>query len=346
MGMEDEKIDFIVTWVDGTDPDWRTLRLEYERPDINAEDNGDDANSESRYRDLGFLRYWFRGIEQFAPWVNKVYFVTCGQKPEWLNTNHPKLVCVHHRDYIPNQYLPTFNSNTIELNFHRIKGLSERFVLFNDDVFLVRPVSPDYFYHAGNPLLVSTLRYPINFGFNNWSRIAFNDYCLVNRNHKIGDSIWKNRKKWFSVSELEGHRALRNFVCYIANKSLPVGNFGHLAQPHLKSTFFSVWEKCPAEMDHTCLHRFRSDDQVNHWLMCAWNQALGKFFPCTVDKRGRRFHIMPEDLDAICDMIVGQKVPQLCINDGIHTRELETCVERIVSSFDRILPHKSSFELF
>lgn len=70
---------------------------------------------------MGYLKYWFRGVEKYAPWVHKIYFVTCGQKPDWLNENHDKLVLVNHEDYIPHEYLPTFSSHTIELNFHRIK---------------------------------------------------------------------------------------------------------------------------------------------------------------------------------------------------------------------------------
>ena len=342
--MDKEKIDFVVPWVDGADPAWRAEKRKYEG--VGTVSTLDDANDETRYRDTGLLRYWFRGVEQFAPWVNKVYFVTCGQKPEWLNTAHPKLVCVHHREFIPERYLPTYNANTIEMNIHRIEGLSEQFVFFNDDVFLIKPVSPDYFYRDGNPILVSTLRYPNNVDYNNWSRLAFNDYCLVNRHHKIGASIWNNRKKWFSVSELEWHRALRNYVCYLANKSLPVGNFGHLAEPHLKSTFNAVWEECPAELEQSSLHKFRSDDQVNQWLVCAWNQALGKFYPAVADKRGRRLHITPENLDPICDLISHQKLPQICLNDGRYTRELETCMGRIVSAFERIMPERSTYELF
>lgn len=56
-----------------------------------------------------------------------------GQKPERLNENHPKLVLMNHKDYIPSDYLPTFNSQTIKLNLHRIPDLSEKFVLFIDD---------------------------------------------------------------------------------------------------------------------------------------------------------------------------------------------------------------------
>ena len=102
-----EKIDFIVLWVDGADPEWQKERAAF-CPD--AVNNGSDVN---RFRDWDLMRYWFRGVEHFAPWVNRVFFVTNGQVPQWLNTAHPKLRLVKHEDYIPSQFLPTFNSNVI-----------------------------------------------------------------------------------------------------------------------------------------------------------------------------------------------------------------------------------------
>ena len=63
--------------------------------------------------------------------------IRCGHYPDWLNLDCPKLRFIKHEDYIPKKYLPTFNSHTIELNFNRIKELSERFVYFNDDMFII-----------------------------------------------------------------------------------------------------------------------------------------------------------------------------------------------------------------
>ena len=116
-----QDIDFVITWVDGNDLEWKrekVARLGHTDMDISV--NADDRKE--RYRDWDNLRYWFRGVEKYAPWVHKIYFVTCGQKPDWLNENHDKLVLVNHEDYIPHEYLPTFSANPIELNFHRIKA--------------------------------------------------------------------------------------------------------------------------------------------------------------------------------------------------------------------------------
>ena len=101
------EIDFVITWVDMDDPKWKKTFAKYS----GGIDNSNNSFSEARFRDHGFLKYWFRGIEKFAPWVRKIHFVTCGQKPEWLDENNPKLHLVNHEDFIPHQFLPCFNSS-------------------------------------------------------------------------------------------------------------------------------------------------------------------------------------------------------------------------------------------
>ena len=133
-------IDIVVTWVDGSDPAWRAKKEKYTGVKVC------EGNTEVRYRDWDTLRYWFRGVEKYAPWVRYVWFVTDGQKPEWLNIDHPKLKWVKHSDFVPGEYLPTFNANTIEWNLHRIEGLAEQFVYFNDDVFMIRETKPEDFF--------------------------------------------------------------------------------------------------------------------------------------------------------------------------------------------------------
>ena len=106
---EDEKVDFVILWVDGNDPEWQASKAKY------TADKGQDASA-NRYREWENLKYWFRGVEKFAPWVNNVYFVTCGHYPEWLNLEHPKLRFVRHEDFIPKECLPTFSSRPIDMN--------------------------------------------------------------------------------------------------------------------------------------------------------------------------------------------------------------------------------------
>lgn len=125
-----QKIDFVVTWVDGNDPIWQASKAKYaELADITL-------NSDARYRDWDIFKYWFRAVEKYAPWVNKVFLITEGHLPEWINLEHPKLVHIKHSDYIDEKYLPTFSSHPIEWFYHKIPGISDTFVSFNDDMFL------------------------------------------------------------------------------------------------------------------------------------------------------------------------------------------------------------------
>lgn len=340
-----EKIDFVITWVDGSDPEWLAEKNKYKDTENIPVLSTDDANADCRYRaDYDLLRYWFRGVEQYAPWVNKIHFVTCGQKPEWLNDNHPKLNLVNHHEYIPKKYLPTFNANVIEMNFHCLSKLSECFVFFNDDMFLLKPVEPSFFFKNNSPVLPADLRYPKSIGYNNWSRLVFNDYCIVNNTFDMFKSIWNNRKKWFNIQELGMKRVRQNILCYLANKSLPIGTYGHLANPHLKSSFTELWDRWPDVMDNTCVHKFRSDDQVNQWLLCAWNQAKGRFSPIRDNKRGKCFKISPTNIDEIVQTIEKQLFPQVCLNDTLLNTDNDVYNERICSAFNSILPSKSTFE--
>ncbi|WP_369309232.1 stealth family protein [Providencia rettgeri] len=139
-------LDIVLIWVDGNDPEWQNEYKKYSNKYINGD------TSEIRFRDFELLKYWFRGIEKYTPWVRKVHFVTCGHLPNWLNINNEKINFVRHSDFIPKEYLPTFNSHTIELNLHRIEGLSENFIYFNDDFFIINKLENNYFFNLKNKL--------------------------------------------------------------------------------------------------------------------------------------------------------------------------------------------------
>lgn len=341
--MEKEKIDFVVTWVDDNDAEWLAEKHKWERLERSDAVAG-DANADFHYRDNGWMRYWFRSVERFAPWVNKIHFVTCGQKPDWLVEDHPKLHLVNHEDFMPSRYLPTFCSRSIELNAHRIAGLSDHFVLFNDDVFLLQPVTPEFFFKGGNPVLISNLRYPDNLDANNIGRVVCNDYFIINSVFDIGKSIWTHRGKWFNGFAIGHRRALHNFFCFLANRTLPVGFYGHLSLPHLKSTFEEVWESYPDLMDNTCLHKFRTDDQINQYLLCAWNQAKGLFSPTYATSRGICVTAKVNATGWICEVIRKQSAPQICINDSDLNSDSMRFTQSIADAFETLFPEKSGFE--
>lgn len=107
----------------------------------------DDEMSEHRFADNNELKYSLRSLEKHAKWIRNVYIVTNGQVPHWLNVSHPKIRLVTHEHIFPNKsHLPTFSSPAIESHLHRIDGLSERFLYFNDDLMLGAPIWPEDFY--------------------------------------------------------------------------------------------------------------------------------------------------------------------------------------------------------
>ena len=148
----DFPIDVVYTWVDGDDPAWLARKsavleqLGY--PPVDA------AASDARFRSRDELRFSMRSLAMFAPWVRKIFLLTDDQTPSWLDVDHPRIQVVSHKEVFDNRgLLPTFNSHAIETQLHRIEGLSENFLYFNDDVFLGRPLQPQSFFSANGTSL-------------------------------------------------------------------------------------------------------------------------------------------------------------------------------------------------
>ena len=140
------EIDVVYTWVDGRDEAWQKERAKWLHITDPHAPMTVDASSARRFRDREELKYSLRSLLQFAPFIHHIYIVTCDQKPKWIQ-EHPKITFVSHREIFSKQeHLPTFNSMAIESNLHHIKGLSEYYLYFNDDVFLTQPVTPDDFF--------------------------------------------------------------------------------------------------------------------------------------------------------------------------------------------------------
>jgi hypothetical protein len=144
----DEAIDIVYTWVDGGDPLFISERKRFAGQPGSCDIT--DAYQDNHFRDNGELLYSLRSVEKFAPWVGRIYIVTNGQVPAWLNTDCERISVVTHKQIFsdPN-HLPVFNSNAIESQIHRIPGLSRRFLYMNDDLFLCRPVYRTGYINSG-----------------------------------------------------------------------------------------------------------------------------------------------------------------------------------------------------
>jgi hypothetical protein len=141
-------IDVVYTWVDGTDPEWLAGKMAALR-EVDPTAHTADADDPSRYQSHDELRYSLRSMATFADFVRHIFIVTDGQVPTWLDTGHPRLTVVDHREIFPEQgCLPTFNSHAIESRLHHIEGLAEHYLYCNDDFFLGRRLAPDRFFHA------------------------------------------------------------------------------------------------------------------------------------------------------------------------------------------------------
>lgn len=128
-----QPIDVVYTWVNGSDQRFLDQLKLYSL-----------VQDKARYDDKNELKYSLRSLEKFAPWVRKVYIVTNGQIPFWLNLDNPRVQIVQHADIADEDTtLPTFSSATIETFIHKIPGLSENFLYLNDDIFLGAALFPD-----------------------------------------------------------------------------------------------------------------------------------------------------------------------------------------------------------
>lgn len=138
-------IDIVYTWVDGDDPEHRERLLRYLPEGDRRLRNVAGAE---RYVSRNELLYSLRSVAAYAPWVNRIYIVTDGQRPTWL-AEHPKVTIVAHDRILDAAHLPTFNSHAIESALHKIPGLREHYVYFNDDVMLLRPLAASEVFTAG-----------------------------------------------------------------------------------------------------------------------------------------------------------------------------------------------------
>ena len=326
-------IDIVLLWVDGNDPVWQAEYVRY-APCVKGD------KREVRFRDWNNLRFLFRGIEKYAPWVGKVHFVTCGHVPEWLNLEAPKLHFVKHADFIPAEYLPTFNCNPIEMNIHRIKGLSDHFIYFNDDTFLIDHVVEERFFRDGLPCDIAALNtmQPNNSGIDH---IICNDLIVINKYFSKRDLLKRHLGKWLNVRYAsQWYRTLALWPW-----SLHTGFVDpHMPNAYLKSTFERVWELEPELLRETSASRFRDITNVNQYLMRYWRLCSGEFSPYNVWKDSEYVAILNDNLDYISDLIRNQRKRVICLNDSDSTVDFEKAKLSLIRAFESLLPDKSSFE--
>ena len=327
-------IDIVLLWVDGNDKEWQKKKELYDdRKDIDSRIN--------RYRDCQNLQYVFRGIEKNASWFNKIFFITYGHVPEWLNIDNKRIVIVKHEEFIPKEYLPTFNSNVIELNLHRIEKLSEKFILLNDDFFLVNKTIPEDFFVNGKPTDVYAEKFLFPKDYNDiYYMMLINVLAIINKHFDKKEVYNNNLNKYINTE----YKEFNKYTKYSMKLTDGFVGFEILHEPYayLKSTFNEVWKKEKTNLNKCCKNKFRKSSDLGHVLCKFWQMAKGNFEP--KGSYGKYLYYQNDNTNNINEMKSG-KYKYICINDDLTDIDFEKSRDEINDVLQELFPKKSSFEL-
>ena len=334
-------IDVVIAWVDGTDKKWQKEKDKYSK-NIHNNESANDA----RFRDWNHLKYVLRGIEKNMPWVHRIYLLTAHQIPKWLKNETGKLQLVFHEEFIPEKYLPTFSSHTIELNMHRIPGLSEKFIYFNDDTIPLRTMQPTDFFVNELPCDSAILNVHCPKKSLMIHTIAHNDAGVINEHFDMRKVIQERRSNWFSLK----YGIKNNFLNLILSHCPRFPGFRqhHLPSAYLKSTFIEVWQEEFDYLDEVCTNKFRMKTDINQWVMREWQLAKNNFYPYSNFKTGRLIDFEKDEENKILEFckktIENEEIKMICINDGDTIEDYERLKLEVEKMLSEYLGEKSSFE--
>lgn len=292
-------MDVVITYVNGLDPVWQKEYEEYTKVPIMAK----------RFRDWGTLKYLLRGIEVNMPFIRKVFLVVShlSQVPEWANRENLNIVL--HKDIIDSNYLPTFNSNTLEMNLHKIEGLDEEFLYFNDDMFPIREMKAEMFFKDGKGI------------------IGFTKHLFCSGMYK---KICKN-------SDNLAKMALK------MAKGFGFVRPQHICSPMLKSECKELEGKVASEIAKSYTIT-RTADNYTQYLFLDYMYYKGKI----INRRLSTKHlsVAVSSIGRICSSIINPKRDLICINDvNLGEKRFLKTQKAVVKAFESRFPNKSKFEL-
>jgi len=249
-----QPIDAVVTWVDGSDPEF----LKRMEPFLEGKDRSTIPGAHpTRFASINEIRYCILSILTFAPFVRKIFIVTAGQDPNLYNDikkYFPERVdsikIVDHSEIFRGfeQYLPVFNSRSIECMIWRINGLADQFIYFNDDTFLIRETRPQDWFVNGRPVLRGKWIFLPAFRIIwKWTRIFIHKVLLKNKDYRPRPSFHVGQ--WLAAS-LVGFK-----FRYLAFCHTP-----HAVSRKMAENFFFANHHL---LEKTISHRFRNHKQFN-----------------------------------------------------------------------------------
>lgn len=312
---ENGPIDICVMWVNPTTFRWRQEYYQWRTIEIlrgTQKSSNLAAFGPARYRDWDIFKYWFRGVEQNCPWVNKIFLVVEAQDqiPNWLNTGHPKLRIIYHKEFIPENALPQFNGPAIETWYSNIPDLSENFISCDDDYFFINPIPEDLFFEHNVPQTVIKENpiVPSPKITANWRKMMYNDYLLLQK---------------------------------ITGKDI-VYTKSHLPEPRKKSFEAKIIKEYYDDFYKPLISsHFRSDNGITAWIFNDLIKAFGVAQNKPIFKNSRYIGLFaPEALKI--DKPIGQ-LDMVCFND--IGGNIEAIKPKVIEILNNIFPEKSSFEL-
>ena len=226
-------IDVVITWVNGNDPVLNAKRKKYLQNDSFV--HSDDIAGTTRYADRGEIHWCIASINKYMPWVHRIYIVTDGQNPK-TDGKIPVEIIDHKvifQEY--EQYLPTFNSLSIEAMLWRIPNLSEHFVYFNDDLLVCKSLKPEVF---------------------------FPQEGHINCHGHLASLLWTKTRYFFKY--LTGCACPVNHVRQMMLAANIVGGshsfvrLSHTPHPMLRSVLEQFYERHPERLEQNIRNRFRS----------------------------------------------------------------------------------------
>ena len=292
-------MDIVITYVDGNDPVWRQDYEKYTNVPV----------MQKRFRDWGTLKYLLRGVETRMPFIRNVYLVVShpSQIPQWAETS--KLNIVLHKDIIPEEYLPTFNCNPIEMHLHRIPGLDEEFLYFNDDMFPVGDCRPEDFFCDGKAVIGY---YTHLFASGMYKKICRNSDRLARRALGLRPSCLFTRPQ-------------------------------HICSPMLKSECEEIYEKVKEEILKTTACRVRTENDLNQYLFLDYMNYKGLVIHEKISNK--HFSVAVASAEKLRGFLLNPTSNLVCIND-VHLSEsrYESLRTAIHESFEAAFPNKSVYE--
>jgi len=325
-------VDVVYTWVDGNDPSWQAKKIAAlnELSATGAPTPHINAVSNCRFMGNDELRYSLRSLELYAPWIRKIFLVTDGQYPQWLDLSRVQLVT--HRDIFPEYAaLPTFSNRPIELCLHRIEGLAEHYLYFNDDFMLGKHIRlDDFFTPSGQPLT--------------W---------MITKNKKYSQKILSCDSKQLTphrAGEVNAYRMILERYSRIYSYRIR-----HYPRPMTRSILEKIWIEFSKDAYRTLSTRFRSNNDLPIYaLYPLFAIATGQGKPRAINGmryigdllqgRVRNISTCLGDIDYKNKIkrILRLRPLTFCLNDCESASQENRDIMRKL--LDTLFPHKSSFE--